>query len=61
MLVVQLSYFNDPWREGFLPELVDLCVADSRESFCLARLAVEPLAGCEDSCLHATARSTAVG
>jgi hypothetical protein len=27
---------------------VDLCIADSHESFCLARLAIEPLAGYGD-------------
>jgi hypothetical protein len=34
----------------FLPEWVDLCVVDSRESFCLVKLDVEQLAGCGDLC-----------
>jgi hypothetical protein len=45
-----MTYLNDSLRKGFLSELVDLCVADSRESFFLARLAVELLVSYGDSC-----------
>ena len=47
--------------KGFLPELVNLCVAGSCESYCLARFAVEPLAGCVDSCPHVAACSATIG
>jgi len=60
MLVVWLAYFNDPWRKGFLPELVNLRIADSRESFYLARFTIEPSAGYGDSCSRAAARSAAI-
>jgi len=45
----------------FLLELVDPYVADSRESFCRARLNVEPLAGYGDPCPHASVCSATIG
>ena len=39
--------------KGFLPKLFNLCVVDLRESFCSARLVVEPLSSCGGSCLRA--------
>jgi hypothetical protein len=41
MLVVWMTYLNDPWHEGFLPKSFDLYVADSCESSCLVRLVIE--------------------
>ena len=40
-----MTCLDDPWHEGFLPKLFNLRVVDLRESFCLARLIVEPLSG----------------
>ena len=40
-----MTCLDDPWHEGFLPKLFNLCVVDLRESFCSARLVVEPLSG----------------
>ena len=45
-----MTCLDDPWHEGFLPKLFNLCVVDLRESFCSARLVVEPLSGCGDLC-----------
>ena len=55
MLVVCMTCLDDPWHEGFLPKLFNLCVVDLHESFCSARLIVEPLSGCGGSCLRAMA------
>ena len=43
-------YLSDPWRDGFLSKLFALCVVDSRGSFRPARLIVEPLSDCGNSC-----------
>ena len=60
MSVVCMTCLDDPWHEGFLPKLFNLRVVDLRESFCLARLIVEPLLGCGDSCPHAMACSATI-
>ena len=46
--------------KGFLLKLFNLCVVDLRESLCSARLIVEPLLGCGDSCPHAMACSATI-
>jgi hypothetical protein len=45
MLVVWMTYLNDPWHEGFLPKSFDLCVVDSCKLPCPVRLIVELLPG----------------
>jgi hypothetical protein len=48
MLVIWMTYLNDPWHEGFLPKSFDLCVVDSCELPYLVRLVIEP---CRALCL----------
>jgi hypothetical protein len=60
MLVVWMTCLDDPWYEGLLTKLFSLHVVDLCDSFCLARLVIEPLSGYGGSCLRATVCSTAI-
>jgi hypothetical protein len=55
-----MTCLDDPWYEGLLTKLFSLHVVDLCDSFCSARLVIEPLSGYGGSCLRATACSTAI-
>ena len=60
MSVVSMTCLDDPWHEGFSPKLFNLHVVDLRESFCLARLIVEPSSRYGDLCPCAMACSATI-